>query len=291
MTALRSTLNARGKAMQDDRKYYFVKHGLDAFQTMPNFIWRTGERDEPAAFTRVKKGDRWIAFAYTTSDRREKPLSQISGFYECVRTARYGRLPDRAARLPGRFKSAWLIEGKAWGKQPAQPVGVPPIDELLQNKKHFKGQTLVPITDGEKAYERIRAQTLARELNTSDIPFLGREPRNEQEVLAVVLFCHHQLGIERIIRVRAAFPDLLVKLKGRTEPVHLELETYSKSFLAHGHDAQVRNHCFKTEDAAEKRPVGVLCWIDNEKSPKLMKCVHKVYQLQELIREKKRIWW
>jgi hypothetical protein len=281
--------------MRDDCNYYIVKHGLDAFQVMPNFIWRTGERREPRPFKRVQKGDRWIAFAFTTSDLRERPLSQISGFYECTRPARYGPLPQRAAQSPGGYKNAWMIEGRPWGKQPVQPVGVPPIDELLQlfnkDRKHFKAQMLVPIKDGEQAFERIRDCTLARELNPDDIPLLGREPRNEQEVLAVILACHQRLGIQKILRVRTRFPDLLVKLKGRKDSVHLEVETYSKSFLQHGHGAQVCNRRFRTSEDAEKKPVGVLCWIDNETAPLLSKCVHRVYELQQLIRDKESIRW
>jgi len=48
---------------KDNPRYFFVKHGLDAFQVMPNFIWRTDEKHEPRAFKGVKKGDRWIGFA------------------------------------------------------------------------------------------------------------------------------------------------------------------------------------------------------------------------------------
>jgi hypothetical protein len=276
--------------MRHDRKYYFVKHGLDAFQAMPNVIWRTGERHEPNAFKRIQIGDRWIAFAYTTSDLREKPLSQISGFYECTRTARYGRLPYKAARLPGRYKNAWMIVGKEWGKQPVQPVGVPPIDELL-GTTHYKGQTLVPITEGEAAFEGIRNRTLARALNPNDIPLLGREPRNEQEVLAVVLASREKLGIEKVLRVRTRFPDLLVKLDGKKDPVHLELETYSKSFLQHGHGAQVCKRIFRTSDVAEKKPVGLLCWIHNDATPRLSACVHGVFEVQQLLHDKQRIRW
>ncbi|HZK82872.1 MAG TPA: hypothetical protein VFC46_17445 [Humisphaera sp.] len=276
--------------MPDNRKYFFVKHGLDSFQVMPNFIWRTEEKDEPRIFKRVKKGDRWIGFAFTTSDSRERTLSQITGFYECTRESRFGELPQKARQVSG-CKNAWMIEGKRWGKQPRQPVGVPPIDELLKMKT-FKGQTLVPIIKGEKEFERVREYTLDHELDPGDIPFLGREPRTEQEVLAVVLCCHQKLGIEKILRIRTAFPDLLVKLKGRTEPVHLELETYSKSFLVHGHAAQVCNRQFKTDENAERKPVGILCWVDNAKaSEELKNCVHKVYELQSLIRNREKIRW
>src|SRR5947209_8066128 len=99
--------------MSDHPRYFFVKHGLDAFEAMPNFIWRTGETKEPRSFKGVKKGDRWISFAYTMNDRRERPLSQITGFYECTHEARYGAL-SRKARETGRCKNAWMIEGKPY---------------------------------------------------------------------------------------------------------------------------------------------------------------------------------
>ncbi len=276
--------------MVDNRRYFFVKHGLDALQLMPNSIWNDQEKDEPRGFKGVKKGARWIGFAYTTSDSRERPLSQITGFYECTRESRFGDLPRKVSEVSG-SKKAWMIDGKPYGRQPRQPVGVPSIeDEDLLNRPTFKQSTFVKINN-EDEFERIRKYTLEHELDPDDIPFLGREPRNEQEVLAVVLCCHRKLGIEKILRVQTAFPDLLVNLKGTAEPVHLELETYSKSFLLHGHDGQVQDRRFKTDEKAEKLPVAVLCWIDNEKSPRLKKCVHHVYELQTLIRRRERIRW
>jgi hypothetical protein len=284
----------RGRlSVSDDRRYFFVKHGLDSLRVMPNFIWRTDETDEPRSFKGVKKGDRWVGFAYTTSDSRERRLSQITGFFECAHKSRFGDLPPKAIDGSGCTK-AWMIEGRRFGEQPRQPVGVPPIDDLLSmggtERRHFKGQTLVPIK-GEAEFERIRAYTLRHQLNPSDIPLLGREPESEQEVLAVVIGCYEKLGIEKILRVRVGFPDLLVKLEGKSEPVHLEVETYSKAFLLHGHDGQVCDRHFKTDELTERRPVGVLCWIDNEKGVALKNCVHKVYELQQLIRDNEKIRW
>lgn len=273
--------------MADNRKYFFVKHGLDSLLAMPRFIWRTGEKHQPRGFKNVNVGDRWISFAYTTSDQKERPLSQITGFFECTRKSRFGKLPSKARQLG--FKAAWMIEGKRFGKQPKQPVGVPPINDLLK-RKTFSAQTLVPIRDAA-VYERIRKDTLDHELEKNDIPLLGREPRNEQEVVAVVLACHKKLGIEKILRIRTGFPDMKVKLERRAEPVHLEIETYSKSFLLHDHDKHVRNRQFKTDERSEKLPVAILCWIDNDKSKQLTGMVHGVYALQQLIRDKAKIRW
>jgi len=284
-----------------DRKYFIVKHPLDALEALPNFIWVSNapESDIPKGFRHIKEGDRWIGFAHTTSDARERPLSLITGFYECTRKARFGKIPAKALRtcINGETE-AWLIEGKACGRQPDRPVGVPPIDDLLK-RRAFNQIMLVPIN--AKEFASVRDYTLGHEFNPEKIPFLGREPKSEQEVVAMVVSGHKELGIERIVRVQTRFPDLLVKLKGKADEVYLELELYSKRFLTHGHAEQVdKTGRFpkKTGKKADKKPVAVLCWIDNEKSPTLKKegrkvkdCVHRVYELQSLIREGRKIRW
>lgn len=268
-----------------DRKHFIVKHGLDAFQRMPGFIWRTGEgpRDLPHRFSQVTLGARWISFAYSTSDKRERSLSLVTGFHECTKTAWYGRIPPAGLPISDGETKAWMIEGKPCGKQPRQPVGVEPIDELLKPRKHFKQETIVPITAEE--FSRIRAYTVDHQFDTRRIPLFGREPECEQELLAAVVFGHKKLGIQEIIRVRKAFPDLLVKLEGHSKEVHLELEVYSEGFFTHGHDEQVRNRRFK----GDGKPVAVLCWIDND--PRVKNRVHRVYELRSLIREGKTIRW
>src|SRR5260221_7432883 len=242
-------------------KYFIVQHGLDDFTLLPGFIWRTGmgPRQVPHRFKEVGLGDRWIAFAYTTNDNRDQRLSLITGFYECTQTACYQKIPLKAVAFCGGTKNAWMIKGtECGGRQPKFPVGVPPIADLL-GKPVWTKQALVPIDAG--GFDRIREYTLRHEFSPARITPLGREPENEQEVLAIVIHDHKKLGIEKIIRVGKAFPDLLVKLEGHREAVHLELEVYSKGFFSHGHDKQVKNLCV----GKEKRPVAVLCWIDNDK--------------------------
>lgn len=265
------------------RRYFVVKHGLDAFQAMPNFIWRTnkGPDDIPHRFRQVKSGDRWIGFAYTTSDNRERPLSLVTGFYECTEKARHDRLPPEGVAASDGIDLAWLIEGKPFGTQPRNPVGVPPISDLL-GKPLWNNQAIVPITAQD--FEYIRDYALSHQFDASKIPLLGREPECEQEVLASVVYGYRELGIEQIIRVRKAFPDLLVRIEGNPSTVHLELEVYSEGFFLHGHDKQVEAGCF-----TDGLPVAVLCWIDNEK--KVKNYVHRVYELQSLIRGGKKIVW
>ena len=269
----------------DGCRCFIVKHGLDAFKALPNFIWRTGKgsHDVPRRFNEVRLGDRWIGFAYTTSDNRERPLSLVTGFYECTRVARYRHIPREALSVSDRYTRAWMIEGEPYGKQPRRAVGVLPINNLLSPKRVWNNQAIIPITVED--FDRIRAYTLSHQLDTEKIPFLGREPECEQELLAAVVYGHKKLGIEKIFRVRKAFPDLLVKIERHAEEVHLELEVYSDGFFAHGHNEHLRSRRFK-EDG---KPVAVLCWIEDNK--KVRDCVHRVYELQSLIREGKKIRW
>jgi hypothetical protein len=283
-----------------DRKYYFVKHGLDAFQALPNFIWNSGasRSHHPRGFRQIKEGDRWIGFAHTSSDDRERPLSLVTGFFECVKTARYLKIPAKALAAAQYAGSAWFIEGRPIGRQPEQPVGVPSISKLL-NRQTFNQTTFVPISAKEFAY--VREYVQRHRFDPATIPLLEREPRYEQEVLAVVACGHKQLGIEKIVQARTAFPDLLVKLEGKRDAVYLELETYSSSFLAHRHHDQLSKRGLFPKNpgrAADKKPVAVLCWIDDNqgprkarKRPRVSDYVHQIYELRELIRDSKKIRW
>jgi len=115
---------------------------------------------------------------------------------------------------------------------------------------------------------------------------LGREPLCEQEVIAVAVAGHPKLGIDKILRIRTRFPDMLVKLRGKAEPVHLEVEVYSSSFDAHGHANQVWGGKFRED----RRSVAVLCWVDDA-DDRLRRRVHDVYELQTLIRDNSKIKW
>jgi len=272
------------KSPDDTLKHFIVKHGLDAFEALPHFIWRTGIGPDaaPHRFNQIKSGDRWVGFAYTTSDLRERPLSLITGFYECVQTALYRKIPPEGLGAADGETKAWMIEGKPHGKQPRRPVGVPPICDLL-GKSVWNNQAIIPVTADD--FCRLRDYSLSHEFDTRKIPLFGREPENEQELLAAVVWGHKELGIRKIVRVRKAFPDLMVEMDGHPEPVHLELEVYSDGFFSHGHHEQVRD-CRFTGDG---KPVAVLCWIDNNQA--VSHRVHRVFELRSLIREGKKVCW
>lgn len=266
-----------------DRKYYIVKHDLKSFEALPNMIWNTekGPRNIPHRYNSIKEGDRWVAFAFTSSDYRERPLSLVTGFYECVKERVYTNIPRNALPISCGETKAWFIEGKQHGKEIKWAVGFPPIDKFLK-KRHFKNQSIIPIS--EKEFQQIYNYVINHLFNTDGIPILHRQPKNEQEVLSIVVGGHKALGIEKILQVQKAFPDLLVKIKNHPEPVYLELEVYSQNFIQHKHNKGVRDKKFK--DAI---PVAVLCWVDNDSEVK--KYVHKVFEISELLREHKTIQW
>jgi len=279
--------------MSKIRRYWIVKHGLDALQALPRYIWRTGQEKEPRLFKAVKTGDRWIGFAYTSSDSRERPLSLITGYYECARKSAYLPIPAQGKKLEGCGTHAWMIEGRSLDKKFAQPVGVPPL-EILLARKYFRQSALISISAQE--FARIKKYVREHRLNPAAIPVLGREPRYEQEMLAVIAQAYTKLGIERILRIQTAFPDLLVKLKGRREPVHLELEVYGKSYLNHGHAKHVNpKGRFKSviDGLEQTYAVGVLCWINDDRENKLKTegRAQRVFALQELLRTGHTIKW
>jgi len=99
--------------------------------------------------------------------------------------------------------------------------------------------------------------------------------------------------------VQTRFPDMLVKLKGKTEEVHLELELYSSSFLNHGHETLVRECRFVGKRKSKTSPrikgdrkgVGVLCWLNDDKNKIVKGHVHRIYELRELLKHGKPIRW
>lgn len=260
-----------------------MKHGLDAFEAHDNWIWNTGcrMREIPKGYKRIRKGDQWVSFAYTTSDKHEQRLNLVTGFYECTQERKYFTAPDGGLRT-SEAEHAWVIKGKPCGEPLRWHVGVPPISQLLR-RKIFNQQAITEIA--EREFSHIRQEALKREFDTRTIPLLERPPDCEQEVLSIVVTARAQLGIKSIIRIRKAFPDLLVELEGRKKPVHLELEMYSQGFRLHDHQRQVRNRRFK-EDG---QPVAVLCWVHDGR--RVGKYVHRVYELQSLFRDKKKIQW
>lgn len=266
-----------------ETKYWIVKHDLDSFDALPGFIWRRdkGANDKPQRFDQVHEGDRWIAFAYTSDDDRQYSLRIVKGFYQCSKPALHQKIPRRGLKVSYGERWAWIIEGKEYGTQPSKlGVGVPPLADFIGNT--FHNQALTPIK--REQFENIREHVLKNPFDPRKIPLLGREPENEQELLAVVVFFHKKLGIEKILHVGKAFPDMLVKLNGHRQPIHLELELYSSGFCSHGHDKHVRN-CNYTDGQA----VAVLCWIHNCK--RVPPPVHRVYELRSQIRDGETICW
>ena len=261
-------------------RYWIVKHGLDAFEMLPHCIWRSdmNAMTLPKHLRQVKTGDRWISYAYTTSDNHEKSLSQVVGFYECTREVEYGErnpLPEGSPVATG-----WFIDGVQYGENPTAPVGVPSIDALL-GRTTFKQTTLLKISATE--FEPIRRYALDNQLDPTKIPVFQREPSYEQEVVAIVAHAYKQIGISRLFRVRTAFPDLLAGFDDGPSCAHLELELYSESYLAHGHHLQT------LEEKERDLQLAVLCWIHNCKE--VENHVDEVFELRSLLRSETKISW
>jgi hypothetical protein len=278
-------------------KYFIVKHDLESFKEMPGFIWNTSKPKTkiPVGFRRVRKGDRWIEFAYIKKDEIDRePCSLVTGFYECVETHWYGNVPLEEARPDKHRKTlnAHMIKGeKCDGYQPRHPVTVPSIREMLG--KNIQPRVAVARIEPED-FRLIRQETRRRELDPSKIPLFKREPLNEQEVLSVVVRGYQKLGIEKIIWARTRFPDLLVKIKGKD--VYVELEVDSLGFWDHIEKRQLRRirkgkFAARVKDRHDNKPVALLCWVDGDRERRLRKCVPdlRVFELQSLLRAGKKI--
>lgn len=269
------------------RNYFIVKHDLVSFEVMPGYVYNTYEpaSNRPIGFRQILKGDRWIAFAYTTSGDRERAVSLVTGFYQATKKLMYGRLPARARLEDRRKKWAWLIKGEALGKRLQNPVVIPPLSRFFGDKNVVQQKTVIRITKAE--FNSIRAYVRNHLFDPKRIPCLGRDPLCEQEVVAIIASGHKQFGIEKILKIQTRFPDALVKIKGKAEPVHLELELYSSRFDGHGHSKQVRARRF----TGDRKEVGVLCWIDDDRKGSVKQMVHRVFELRSLLQERKKIRW
>jgi len=268
------------------RNYFIVRHDLASFKAMPGFIWNSREppppESPPIGFPQVEKGDRWIGFAYTTSGDHKKATSLVTGFYKCVATYRYAKLPPKGQASAYPKKRAWIIKGESVGAPLADPVVIPPLSRFL-GENLFNRRTITRTT--KKQYDAIRNYTLSNRFAPRKIPGLKREPRNEQEVLTVVASDPARFGIEKIVRVQTRFPDMLVKLRGKTEEVHLELELYGSSFLNHGHEKQVRKCRFEgsKRSKGDGKPVAVLCWLNDDQNGAVSRHVHRIFELRDLL--------
>ena len=275
--------------------YFVVKHDLASLQLFPGRIWNS-DRSKPSAppprgFKQVLKGDRWIAFAYIKSDAKEKAVSEVTGFYECVsRQPSYEKLPTRVSAEAG-SKRAWVLSGKTHGRELPDPVAIPSLGYFL-GKGVFHQKTVLRIT--KKQFLAIKRYVLAHRFKDDEIPGLGRQPRNEQEVLAIVAAYPERFGIEEMVSVQTRFPDMTVKLKGKADVVHLELELHASSFIDHDHAKLVRNGRFagSKESPGDKRPDGVLCRIDDARENEVRRHVQgRVFELRDLLIHNERIRW
>lgn len=147
---------------KNGREYFIVKHDIDSLNALPNYIWNTNTKysksKPPPRYRGIKKGHRWIAYAYT-NDKTDERLSRITGFFECTKEADYGYIPDGTEK-------AWMIKGREYQKQPFRAVPVPSIPRLL-GRKVFSRQAITTISAQE--FLKIQRQVLERKkINTDE---------------------------------------------------------------------------------------------------------------------------
>ncbi len=273
--------------MAREPKYFVARHDLHSFTAWPGALWWTHGKEFPRPLKKMQVGDKWIAFAYTDEVRQE-PVHQVVGFYECIKIpSQRIPIPPRARELV-RSRYAWAILGQSLRKPLASPVTVPSINTML-GRKTFGNQTLMPISAAD--FRKIQHVVQNRAMDPAKIPLLERDPKNEQEVIGILVSAHKRLGIQKIERMRSRFPDLLVTLVGKCDPVHLEVETLSSSFIRHGHDEQVCRRRLISEDATERLPVAVACWYHDDKTREVAKHVHKVFEIRELLQKGQKMRW
>lgn len=282
--------------MRDSRRYFVVKHDLRSFRALPGFIWRTEKirTKIPRMFGQVKPGDRWIEFAYVRDGDDKEPCSLVNGFYECTHGAEFGTIPREARTrhwVRGWESHAWTIRGRAIGPQlKFGAVSIPPLESLL-GRALVRQATIVELKNKHE-FDLIRDEAKKREFDPREIPILGREPENEQEVVAILAGAYQALGIRKILKVQTRFPDALVQI-GRRE-IHIELEFDSIGFWDHLDDLRPihglrRKRLAKLKDRDDQRPVTVLCWVDGDKKHELEERVRnlRIFELQTLLRERR----
>jgi hypothetical protein len=132
---------------EEDRRYFIVKHDRESFLAIKHHVWRTemGSHEVPPRFDRIRVGDRWVSFAFIDNEQDRRPLSQIVGFSECVRPRKHEPIPPEILPVCDGETEAWFIKGQPFGNQPASPVDVLPLREIL-GRNLFNGQTITPIS-------------------------------------------------------------------------------------------------------------------------------------------------
>ncbi|GEM_PF-6592174 len=101
-------------------RYWLVKHDKKSIESKPGWIWTeiVGSRRIPPNYRQVKNGDKFILYAYKTSEGMDsKPCREIYGFYEVARELEEEHLAEgdhwtiKGNPLPG-YKQGWVpIQG------------------------------------------------------------------------------------------------------------------------------------------------------------------------------------
>jgi hypothetical protein len=94
------------------------------------------------------------------------------------------------------------------------------------------------------------------------------EPRNEAGVIMLFTLMMKELNFLGVIEAQQGFPDCIARKRGGKD-VLVEFEYKSKTFLAHGHDKELK-----------RRKCTIICWEDNyEKPPKNIEIISLAREL------------
>lgn len=219
-------------------RYWLVKHDKESIKTRPGWIWREVEGCSrvPQNYRRVKKEDKFILYAHETSgDMDSERCYEIYGFYEVTRELKEESLKQGCH---------WTITGRPLPKHKQGWVQIPHPTQFFEKKK-FNQQSLIELKRAE--FERFLREH-EKFVGRKTWAIFDREPKNEQEVVALFVSVMHKCGYKRFEKLGTRTPDaILVRNDGRKDKIEFE---YRSSGLALHKIEQLRG-------------VKCICWIND----------------------------
>ena len=216
--------------------YWIVKHDAASIEEHPGWIWRevrSENSNHPPNYLKVEKGDYFALISYPYR-KEDENIHQVYGIYRVSRPVRFVR-----------SQSAFVIEGKLLRGLKEKWVTVPNITKYYKHK--FYGMAVLP-AKSEEAFLEI--QEMFENYSRKDVDYkpFEREPKNEQEVVALFTMNLERFRYKRFEKLQTKFPDArLVKHDGRVDLV--EFEYYASGY---DHPATYKG-----------KNVKCVCWVDD----------------------------
>lgn len=134
-------------------KYWLVKHDKESISSRPGWIWTEieGSRRVPSNYQQVKKGDKFILYAYKTSGNVDsEPCQEIYGFYEVTREFEEEHLDEGPH---------WTIKGNPLPEHKQGWVRIQRLTHFFEKRK-FNQQAVIELTPVEferflREYEKL----------------------------------------------------------------------------------------------------------------------------------------